>query len=69
VAHRKSLIGDVAVRLIAASLAVVILAAALLGCVYFGVWLIFKGRERLAACLWVIMISVMSTAFLTLVSD
>jgi hypothetical protein len=57
------------VQLIAALLAVVTSAAALLGSAYFGVWLIRMGRERLAACLWVIMISVMSTAVLTMVSN
>ncbi len=56
-------------QLIAALLAVVTSAAALLGSAYFGVWLIRMGRERLAACLWVIMISVMSTAVLTMVSN
>jgi hypothetical protein len=57
------------VQLIVALSAVAVSAAILLGSAYFGVWLICKGRDRLAACLWVIMVSVMSTAVLTLVSN
>jgi hypothetical protein len=57
------------VQLIVALSAVAVSAAMLLGSAYFGVWLICKGRDRLAACLWVIMVSVMSTAVLTLVSN